>query len=254
MTSQRVAIITERFSSQQQQTDHLIGQMSARHEAMFAILCKKLEEIPKTSSSLTKVLGNSSEANIEATNTLATTRLANTNDLYKPFDIKTRIASPNELRLQSLPRINNSPKFCDCYCHRFREAAIPGFLSFAIRNLPLSYSCNIDSCKCRAAPYMRIKYYVPTWFAYRMISIWFNGSPLHGPELLLRVPRVVPDSNPITESVKQGDLIQFQRLIAEGHGSPYDIVEDGHSFLTVIFQALIIVRRRASANGNGCRH
>lgn len=185
MTSQQVAIITEKVSLHQRQTDHLIGQISARHEAMFAMLCEKLEEAPETLNSLTRMLGNSGEANIETSNTLATTSREHSRDLHRPIDTGPCLAPPNELRMHILQGINTSRKSCHCTCHLFREAAIPGIWSLAVRDLRLPYvraSCNTGSCKCRAASCIRIKYYLPTWIAYRMISIWFRSSALDGPQ------------------------------------------------------------------------
>lgn len=96
---------------------------------------------------------------------------------------------------------NNSagcPKTCRCACHkpqRFQTplAARPWIGSIQIHCSSISWlrpTCTITKCKRTARTSAVVQYTLPVWIASRMIAAWYKSSPLSGPELLLKVPRV----------------------------------------------------------------
>ena len=65
--------------------------------------------------------------------------------------------------------------------------------------------------------------------------IRYTSSPLHAPEWLIKVPRLVErKDNPGIHAIQDGDLPTFKLLIANGECTPYDVYEDGESMLQVM--------------------
>lgn len=66
-----------------------------------------------------------------------------------------------------------------------------------------------------------------------MISLWFTSSPLYGPELLLRVPRVLREDTPAHDAICSGDLDSVKRSISAGEYKPWDVDYTGQSLIIV---------------------
>ena len=68
----------------------------------------------------------------------------------------------------------------------------------------------------------------------KAIYFRYTSSQLHGPEWLLRIPRLVDsDKSRAFGSIRRGDLSGFKLAIAGGECTPYDIDERGVSLLRV---------------------
>ena len=99
-------------------------------------------------------------------------------------------------------------------------------------------SHHIQSCKASAVSQTRVIYFVPTWFAMKAYDIRYTSSPLHAPEWLIKIPRLVDWShNRGFTAVYKGDLGMFRSAVASGECTPYDIDEDGDSILFVIISS-----------------
>ena len=112
---------------------------------------------------------------------------------------RSRVSSNHERKIRKARTLRTCQPNCDCSCHSARQIWTPrvwrkciGFGSMSISGRYSLPKCNIGDCKQSASPSVRVDYILPTWFILRMVSIWYNSSPLHGPELLLRVPVVLP--------------------------------------------------------------
>ena len=92
----------------------------------------------------------------------------------------------------------------------------------------------LRSCKQGAGLAITITHFLPTWLSQRMISAWFTSTPLCGPELLLKIYRVVDfRKDPSVKAVTCGRLEDLQTLLATGTISPYIISQYDHSLLHV---------------------
>ena len=84
--------------------------------------------------------------------------------------------------------------------------------------------CNLRSCKQGGGLAIRINYFLPTWLSQRMISAWYTSTPLCGPELLLKIYRVVDfRKDPLVKAITCGRLEDLQTLLTTGTVSPYII-------------------------------
>ena len=69
--------------------------------------------------------------------------------------------------------------------------------------------------------------------ASRMIQMWFTSSPPCGPELLLRVSRILMDDNSAIQALHNDDIEMLKVAITRGDCTPYDVDENGDTLLTV---------------------
>lgn len=65
----------------------------------------------------------------------------------------------------------------------------------------------------------------------RYISMTMRYAASDGPDLLVRLPRVVSFSHPLWSYLNDGDLLAIQKLFAEGKVSPYDVNTRGSNAL-----------------------
>lgn len=112
---------------------------------------------------------------------------------------RSRVGSNHESKLRKVRTPRICQPYCRCNCHKTRQISTPwtlreciGFGSMQISGLYSLQRCNITDCKQFASSNLKLDYILPRWFAGRMLSIWYNSAPLYGPELLLRVPTVLP--------------------------------------------------------------
>jgi hypothetical protein len=89
---------------------------------------------------------------------------------------------------------------CACACHQHRRFRSPSFSDKFVGALLVGYmaalrvkgQCDRPTCEGLAETYVRMTYFFPSWFASRALQVAYRSS-LAGPELLLRLPRVVDD-------------------------------------------------------------
>ena len=79
----------------------------------------------------------------------------------------------------------------------------------------------------------------------RVLQFVIQLSYMKGPELVLRVPRVVPDNAPALFYAVQGDIEGIKSLFSKGLASPYDVALDsGRTALHVCNRILYWYRDR----------
>ena len=170
---------------------------------------QRIEESQATQLELLRLLSHVRQANLTGSfgggKPLSRADDRPTGQLIKPG---SRVGSNNELKLRKVRNPRICQRWCRCDCHRTQQISTPrtlrkciGFGSMQISVRYTLQQCNITDCKQSASSNLRLDYMLPRWFAGRMLSIWYNSAPLCGPELLLRVPVVLPF--PKTESANR---------------------------------------------------
>ena len=129
---------------------------------------------------------------------------------------------------------------CVCPCHKKASFTSPWSAKSFIGSFSVTYNgisvltsaCTIKSCKRSSSPSVRITYVLPTWVANRMLWAWFRSAPIAGPELLLKLRRVVTTDSYTWARV--GDLERLRTMFVRGTASVDDVrPQDGMSTLTV---------------------
>ncbi len=151
------------------------------------------------------------------------------------------------IRIETSVQHNTCEQWCNCQCHASTQLQTPRWMRNAIGQFFIGYSavpckmfrpCNEASCQRRSVPRARISYYFPVWFLARKIYLHATWNALEGPELLIRLRRIVGPSALIFWYAGQGDLRGIQGLFSGGHASVDDVsATDGSSALQVRFQS-----------------
>lgn len=224
---QQISITSQlSFHEQQRINQRLYGQWE-RQEAMLALLCAKIEQSSLTQNVLAPVPGRPC-LEIEAA--------VAKSDARSPMAVLDRNDKGLHLQSDRATQPKSCRSFCCCSCHQVQQGYVSGYGVFEISGfhfLNFGNSCDVVSCKGPIRLSIKVGICLPKWFARRMLSLWFTSTPLHGPELLLRVPRMVSNDSPIIKALEEGNFASFKMLVADGQGSPYDVDQDGNSFLTV---------------------
>ena len=158
-----------------------------------------------------------------------------------PFVARPRMRSKSEFHIQSLQIQSACPITCKCNCHRSWRVYSPWKLRKLFGNsmiecaeLPFfKPACSLRSCKGKRSTFIDIMFFLPTMIAARMISLWLTSSPLYGPELLLRVPRVVRTDTLAYNAICLGDLDTVKRSVFAGDYKPWDVDPTGQSLILV---------------------
>ena len=129
---------------------------------------------------------------------------------------------------------------CVCYCHNRRNFKTPQILESFFGLLFIGYAgipcwtprCDISACQ-HSKPTVLLTYYFPKWLLSRVLIVMGRSSPLHGPQLQLRVPRVISRSAKIFDFAMIGNIDGIKSLFKTGLGSPFDANELGTTALMV---------------------
>ena len=129
---------------------------------------------------------------------------------------------------------------CNCSCHAQTRAnkpylinAVLGFLFAGYHISPWSTDrCDSTYCGNRSMRYT-YEYTFPQWFTARTILIAMANSTSRGPEMCLRVMRLVPSTSKIFHAAVSGKIFWVRQLLAQGKASVVDVDEHGHTPLHV---------------------
>ena len=132
-------------------------------------------------------------------------------------------------------------RWCSCACHVNSTFRYPEWMRSSFGGLFVGYTgipvftppCSEASCKQRSTPFIEVTYCFPGWFVSRVWSLNFRISAIGGPELNLRMPRMVNWSTPLWKASVVGDISTIQRLFASGKASPLDVNVYGQTALHV---------------------
>ena len=97
----------------------------------------------------------------------------------------------------------------------------------------LSEPCDNSGCHQRSSPGIIAVYFFPTWLLTRAMVILMKCSSATGPELIVRIPRIVSFEASIFQYVRNEDLCGIKRLFESGLSSPFDVDPIGMSALAV---------------------
>ena len=127
--------------------------------------------------------------------------------------------------------------WCSCACHaksvlRVKQRNLVGSLSISYSGLPwVTASCDQKSCRSRSVPTVAMTVQFPAWFWKRYLSSSFSYTPIHGPEINLKLPRTVSWVSALWRHGVDGNLRAIQDLFSQGLASPWDIQAIGGSAL-----------------------
>ena len=159
---------------------------------------------------------------------------------------RSRLSLDHEYKIRKDRSLRTCQRYCCCDCHQTQRIWTPrtwwkciGIGSMRISGRYSLQKCNIGNCKQSASPSMRVDYILPTWFILRMVSIWYDSSPLHGPECLLRVQVVLPwpELPKFEDDYKRYRQARTQHINHWLH-TPSHVDEQGNTLLYVCFVSL----------------
>ena len=134
---------------------------------------------------------------------------------------------------------------CDCTCHRRFRFRTPGFLDAVFGSLFLGYqalpwfSQGCKNGRCRRSS-TRLQYMFPKWFVKRSVALTIACSQPKGPELILRLLRLRPNTAFIFICAYNGYYDELKRLLENGEASVVDVSEHNETALSVRLNLLVI--------------
>lgn len=122
---------------------------------------------------------------------------------YRPSTFPTMMLQPSTYRTKQC-----TVPICACQCHAVSKYQYPRWIAPHMGSLFIGYSglpylstarCNESMCTKRKDAVIKATYYFPAWVPYfsRMLSFVGRWNQLDGPDVCLRMPRVVPSSSEI---------------------------------------------------------
>ncbi|KAK0510246.1 hypothetical protein JMJ35_007640 [Cladonia borealis] len=133
---------------------------------------------------------------------------------------------------------NSCGSHCDCTCHRKFRFRSPDFLDAVFGTLFLGYQASpwfSQGCRnrrCRGSS-TRLQYMFPKWFVKRSVALTIACSQPKGPELILRVLRLRPDTAFVFVCARHGYYDELKRLLENGEASILDIDERNQTALSI---------------------
>ena len=114
---------------------------------------------------------------------------------------------------------------CKCKCHHHQSLRLPlswwqwtGHFNLMWRNMSWwRPNCNLRSCKRNADSFLRLQYAFPPRMLATMISAWYSGSALSGPQTAFNMIQQV-DSK-VYELAYDGNLEELRSYYVEGRAS-----------------------------------
>ena len=131
-----------------------------------------------------------------------------------------------------LAKRKQCPSWCSCTCHSRRNLRSPGMLTALLGELNIYYSGRKEHlCSCSNSPLFNATYRFPQFLLGRYISVIYQSSKTTGPELLLRVPVVMPWDHKLWRYLVDGDIEAVQKMYEQGLASSLDISPHGANSL-----------------------
>ena len=137
-----------------------------------------------------------------------------------------------------------SNKSSTCIQNRFLGALFIRYTGFPYLSLP----CDSKNCLQRAHPALVITYFFPAWFLVRALLFSMRYSSIRGPELIIRIPRIVSNSSIIFTMTSRGDVSGLKDVLQQGLASPFDV--DDVNGETLLMVGNIFLEREHMANSS----
>ena len=164
-------------------------------------------------------------------------RSASSDTSVKPQDIVSlsiRHDNTSDLQLSGFQARFDCRRGCGCSCHIKNNITSPRLLNYLLGEVSIRWGSQKKMevrCKCSTYMDLAISYQFPPYMLQRYISMILGMTRLDCPELLLRVPRVLPWTHLLWRYSNYGDLKGVQRMFTDREASPYDIDPVGRNAL-----------------------
>ena len=122
---------------------------------------------------------------------------------------------------------------CNCACHVKWQFISPNLIHSLLGELTIHWRSQKPKlqCNCSGHKGLAIIYRFPNFLLQRYFSMVIQTTFLDGPELVLRVPRVLPWTHLLWRYSVCGDLMAIKRMYADRLASPHDVDPSGRNAL-----------------------
>ena len=122
---------------------------------------------------------------------------------------------------------------CTCQCHLKGELHSPWLVQSVFGQLDIYWRSQRQGlqCDCSGHRGIAITYRFPSYILQRYVNFVLQTTHLDPPELLLRVPRVLPWTHVLWKYSVNGDLMAIRKLYAERKVSQHDVDPSGRNAL-----------------------
>ncbi|KAL9004945.1 MAG: hypothetical protein Q9188_002264 [Gyalolechia gomerana] len=129
---------------------------------------------------------------------------------------------------QSSQRRTSCVDWCSCCCHTYSKREFPWVLKSFLGNLVVEQAtngppCNEHGCRRSAISSVKLTYHLPTFLMRRYLRFAVYHNPLDGPNISIRLPRVMEWQHKLFKYAVVGDVRAIQNLFTDGDASPYDV-------------------------------
>ena len=118
---------------------------------------------------------------------------------------------------------------CMCTCHDRQNKNTPrlvnrflGMIFIGYNGFPL-ISPPCDTYPCIRRPTAVVSYFFPPWLIARAFLLVMKLSLYDGPQLSIRVPRVISGGSKLFHSARIGDVNSIKEILQQRTGSPFDM-------------------------------
>ena len=153
--------------------------------------------------------------------------------IVKPWGRSNETWTSESVRITATVICANRASNCPCHCHRrgrptkrspkvldrFIGTLFIGYLGIPYVNAP----CDDSDCAQRSGSDIRLAYIFPAWLLARALVILLKLLPAYGPELNIRIPRVVSNSSRLFSCATSGDVDSMKEMLNRGLASPMDV-------------------------------
>ncbi|KAL8701585.1 MAG: hypothetical protein Q9201_004829 [Fulgogasparrea decipioides] len=170
-----------------------------------------------------------SVSNRSTPSSLALTLTPGSHDSYALYDAPRRASDPSSDQSRRIFELKQScVEWCSCQCHTRSTVGFPRTLKSFLGQLFIEYAfsgpvCNERGCQRWPVSSTKVTYYPPRYLMSRYVRFVAHHSPLDGPNLSVRVPRVMEWQHDLWKHANVGNVQAIKALFSEGRASPYDV-------------------------------
>ena len=153
--------------------------------------------------------------------------------IIKPWGWSNKTWTSESVRVTATVICANQASDCSCHCHRrsrptkrtpkilerFIGTLFIGYLGIPYVNAP----CDDSDCAQRSGSDIRLAYIFPAWVLARALILSLKLLPAYGPELNVRMPRIVSNSSRLFRCATDGDVDSMREILNQGLASPMDV-------------------------------
>ncbi|KAL8695208.1 MAG: hypothetical protein Q9218_000246 [Villophora microphyllina] len=150
-------------------------------------------------------------------------------DPFVTYDGPRRASDPSSDQSdQAFHARESCVDWCSCKCHTRSTVKSPWTFKCCLGQLFVESAstgpqCNEKACRRWPMSTTTVTYYLPRFLMSRYIRFVVQHNPLDGPNLSLRLPRVMDWQHELWKHANVGDVQAVQSLFSEGKASPFDV-------------------------------